>query len=100
MKTVTRKIGSNKGRPRLWIEGAHLVAAGFARGDNWTLRQTRTGLVIDKDVEGSRRVSGKGDRPVIDIMGASLGVLAEGFERAKLTYRPAQGLIIIEGASE
>jgi hypothetical protein len=92
-----RKIGTNRGASRLWIEGKHLVDAGFLRGTMWTLTETATGLIITADPNGKRKVSRKGERPVIDICGASLGKLASGFDRAQLTYRAGKGVIIVEG---
>lgn len=97
MIKVTRKIGSNRGKPRIWIEGKHLVDAGFQRGDTWTLVETSQGFMIRADRNGARKVSGKGERPVIDICGASLGVLATGWERAELLYNAGSGMIIVQG---
>jgi hypothetical protein len=35
MITATRKIGQNRGKPRLWIEGKLLVDAGLPHGTIW-----------------------------------------------------------------
>jgi len=77
METFTRKRGMNRGRPRLWIEGKHLTEAGFKPGDFWTLTHHPGGFTIAFDTEGKRKVSGKGSKPIIDIAGSSLGVVAE-----------------------
>lgn len=73
MKTVSRKIGSNRGKPRLWLEGAILIAAGFKPGDRWTLKVNGAALHIVRDPQGKRKIAGKGDKPIVDITGASLG---------------------------
>ena len=75
--TTTRKIGRNKGKPRLWIEGQALLDAGFYHGTRWTLSMGDGVMSIITDDEGKRKVSGKADRPVIDIAGSSLGALGE-----------------------
>ncbi len=73
MKTVTRKIGSNRGRPRLWLEGKLLSDAGFKPGDRYD-RTFGSGLTIllQKRSDGAYTVSGKGEKPIIDIAGADL----------------------------
>ena len=68
-KTYT--IGRNKGKTRLWLEGAILQAAGFKPGMRYHVDQTNAGLgglVLTLHPEGARKVSGKGDKPIIDIM--------------------------------
>ncbi len=77
MEQFTRKIGRNRGKPRLWIEGKHLNAAGLAHGTLWTLEQTDSGLIIKADPNGKRRIAGRQDRPIIDIVGAGLGKISQ-----------------------
>jgi hypothetical protein len=87
--TLTTKLGATKGRPytRIWIEGKRLLDAGFLPGEYYTLDvwnvevlrddgdvmrvKWTLNLVGDDDylTEMPRKVSGKGDRPVIDIAG-------------------------------
>jgi hypothetical protein len=98
MQAFTRKIGKNRGRSRLWIEGAHLTAAGFAAGDKWQMEKNSTGFDIVRAADGSRKISGTADRPIIDIAGAALGALAEGCAMAALTYTPGAGLIHVVAA--
>lgn len=70
---VTRKIGQNRGKPRLWLEGAILTAAGFRRGDAWSLVTHSDGFAIVADKNGKRKIAGTVSRPIVDITGASLG---------------------------
>lgn len=96
--TVSRKIGRNKGKPRLWLEGDILQSHGFHHGAQWVLLKLETGLFIElvctdeKRIHGERvrKVSGKAGRPVIDITGASLGKLGE---LDTVTVKAALGLI-------
>ena len=71
------KIGSNQGRPRIWLEGRRLVEAGYERGVRFDLvplplRDGGMVLAQNEDGTGKRKVSGKGDRPIIDIVGAEI----------------------------
>jgi len=70
-------IRANRGRPRIWLEGKRLAAAGFERGVRFdlTLGTKRYGgllLYLNEDGSGKRKVSGKGDRPIVDIVGAEI----------------------------
>jgi len=94
--TGTRKIGLNRGKRRLWLEGKVLMEAGFAHGENWTLTQGRGSITIEADPDGKRRVSGKADRPVIDILGASLGDLQKA-ATVSISYYPGAGIIEVTG---
>ena len=72
------KIGMNKGRPRLWLEGKQLTEHGFIKGKKFTISYLPDSmkalkflkLLIDND--GSRTVSGTSDRPIIDIIGKAV----------------------------
>ena len=70
-------IRANRGRPRIWLEGKRLVEAGYERGVRYTVIQLplRDGgmlLVQNEEGTGKRKVSGKGDRPIVDIVGAEI----------------------------
>ena len=66
------KIGSNRGRPRIWLEGKRLTASGIGRGDKFITHNVDEGVTIQITPDGRRKVSGKGDRPIIDIVGADV----------------------------
>lgn len=69
-------INTNKGKPRLWIEGVKLAAAGFRRGLMYTLRETEDSILLLRDNDGKRKVSGRTrnnvDIPIIDLSGKML----------------------------
>lgn len=67
MTTWTRNIGKNRGKPRLWLEGAILTECGFKHGDRWEISERIDHFLIRKDVEGNRRIAGTPERPIIDI---------------------------------
>ena len=104
MQTITRKIGMNRGRSRLWIEGKALTAAGFKHGDPWQIIKTEDGFYIQQadafEVEGIRirKISGKPDRPVIDILNVrEIGALADA-ESVKIEFTPGSGLMKVSAA--
>jgi len=100
--TITRKIGQNRGKPRLWIEGAALENAGFPHGTEWTLVvDGDTLLIVKGTVAGirTRKIAGKPGRPVVDIVGKALGPVA-GCDSVTLTIKPGAGLIVVEGNRE
>ncbi len=71
-------IRENRGRPRIWLEGNRLVEAGFNRGVRFDLvplplRDGGMVLAQNEDGTGKRKVSGKGDRPIVDIVGSEIG---------------------------
>lgn len=74
-------IGSNKEKPRLWIEGVKLSTAGFVRGAMYHLNIEKNEIQIILDPNGARKVSGRkrGDRdiPILDI---ALRELEENFD--------------------
>ena len=103
IKTTTKElnIGWNKGRPRLWLEGAVLAEAGFNRGDHYKVRIDRNLLELKIDPEGKRKVSGKADKPIIDMTGKTLE--AAGFSgdmRVKITGSPGKGWLSISKAHQ
>ena len=87
----TRKIGQNRGKPRLWIEGKHLIDSGLTHGTMWDLRPNETGFEIVATASGKRRIAGKPERPIVDINGTGpLGLCAE-CETVTVSYVPGSG---------
>ncbi len=75
---VTRKIGQNRGKPRLWIKGQVLREAGLTHGTRWDLIPNDDGFLIKRNYEGKRKIAGTPERPIIDISGGSIpAVLAD-----------------------
>ena len=71
---VSRKVGLNKGRPRIWLEGKILVSAGFVVGNKYSIEcigGPEMKLSVNKD--GKKKVSGKGAKPIVDILGKAIG---------------------------
>ena len=76
LKESLSKVGSNRGRKRIWIEGRKLELAGLYAGKKYTLKidkKERKFLLIPS-LNGNLKVSKKKiDHPVIDINSTLVG---------------------------
>lgn len=63
---VTRKLGSNRGKTRLWLEGNILSSHGWTTGDKFDVILIDGVLKYVKNPNGKRKVAGKIGRPIID----------------------------------
>ena len=91
-------VRENRGKPRIWIEGKRLTHAGLSVGDQFDMVRAFGQLVISKRSSGHRKVSGKGERPIIDLSGASCAPFSTG-DAVAIEYH-VDGVVIIkpEGA--
>lgn len=79
-KLVTlHKIGDNRGRKRIWLDGKRLTASGFNPGTTYyllaakgELRLTTTAPRTKAEEWQTRKVSGRDSKPIIDIVGATV----------------------------
>lgn len=66
-----KRIGQNRGAPRVWLEGTQTARAGFTPGQRYDIVVNGQTVVLQANPDGSRVVSGKkaGERnlPVIDL---------------------------------
>jgi len=100
-ETQQRKLGNHRGGKRVWLEGKHLTNHGFHAKETYFQKKWRADVGLLTLVEcsaatpGARRVSGKGDKPVIDITGQTrLEVFGSECEEVRNTYE--QSAIKIE----
>ena len=63
---ATRKLGSNRGKTRLWLEGNILSSHGWHTGDRFDVILIDGVLKYAKNINGKRKVAGKVGRPIID----------------------------------
>lgn len=90
------RAGSHRGNSRIWLEGKWLIDFGFIRGKAWRVDYEGERIIIRASSEG-RTISGKGDRPVLDINNPSLTkALPQG---TALKVTATAGKIIIEKAA-
>jgi hypothetical protein len=67
-----QKIGSNRGTPRVWIEGSALLAMGWHQGDRFDCEFHQGRITYTRSATGSRAVAGDAKRPIIDTNNAKI----------------------------
>lgn len=98
LETFRTVLGTNHKKPksRIWIEGQRLKAAGFTVGVRYhRVREHENsggGLFLMLSENGKYVVSGKGDKPIIDITGS---IVTELFTGTHVNVEFKQGLIEI-----
>jgi len=91
-------LGQDKrGKPRCYMQGRWLSRFGLLPGARVRVSYQDGLVVVLLDEEGPRKVSGKGEVPVIDLQGEELGK-ALGQDGAALEIRAAAGRIVIRPA--
>lgn len=88
-------VGEHRGKGRVWLEGNWLIDAGFARG-TWYNVTVEPGTIVFQanPNNGARKVSGKGERPIIDMNTEAL----KGFIGACVLSFPRKGRMILRKA--
>jgi hypothetical protein len=71
-QTYIRKIGRNRGVQRIWLEGKCVAAAGFRPGDHFNIVHVDGAMVLVKSDDGDRKISGKGEKGIIDMAGSTI----------------------------
>ena len=96
MNTYTRKIGQNRGKPRLWLEGQILNLNGFPHGMRFDIINEKNTLIITANIDGKRKIAGKPGREIIDM---SAGTITASFDSSvkTVTIVTTQGKLMITG---
>ena len=83
--TITRNIGLNRGKSRIWIEGKSLSDYGWIKGASYAKDNSAKGLIVlTKDVKGKLNVAGGPDRPVLDLCGKYVSIGFVGFQKVSV----------------
>jgi hypothetical protein len=102
VQTQFYTVRANRGKPRIWLEGKRLTFAGFECGGRFEMGidyiAGKEALVLMATPEGSRKVSGKNHRAIIDICGDSCKPFKTG-DVVKIDYTN-DGLITIKAAQK
>lgn len=91
-----KKIGENRGKPRIWLQNLEVSSAGLSVGDRYDIRFKGGVVSLQANPDGSRVVSHKPDRngdptiPVIDINSKELLALFDGMESIRLVQRKGE----------
>jgi len=104
IKESGKTIGSNRGKPRIWLQNHEVSGAGLAPGDRYDIHLKGGTVVIRANPDGSRVVSRKEDRhgvqnPVIDLNSAELLALFDGMSSIRLVQRKGE-IYLLPLASE
>lgn len=87
---TTLKLGANRGNPRVWIEGNHLLRAGFTPQSKFRATFQDGSIVLELAQDGDRTVSGRSrdgkELPIIDINAAQIGQ-AMGADTSRIAVR-------------
>ena len=68
IRTSIAKIGNNRDKARIWIQGNYLELAGFSQGTPIKVDWQKSKIIITKDTSGDRIISGTKNRPpIIDL---------------------------------
>lgn len=100
-----KKIGANRGIPRIWLEGVHPGKGGFLPGVrfNASVNKARSLLTLEIMEDGLRIVSGKkkGDHqiPIIDLNSKELLSIFDGIESVRVLVQDGK-ISILPVASE
>jgi DNA (cytosine-5)-methyltransferase 1 len=98
-----KKIGSNKGAPRIWLEGTQTKRAGFSPGQRYDVEVQGQMVVLQANPDGSRVVSGKKagetNNPVIDINSKELLAIFDGMAALRVVVKKDQ-IYLLPLASE
>ncbi|MCF6783744.1 hypothetical protein [Stutzerimonas stutzeri] len=104
IKESAKTIGSNRGKPRIWLQSQEVAGAGLAPGDRFDVHASGGTVVLKANPDGSRVVSRKEDRrgnvnPVIDINSKELLALFDGMSSIRLVQRKGE-IYLLPLASE
>lgn len=98
-----KKIGQNRGAPRIWLEGSLPTKAGFAAGQRFDISVDGKTVVLQANTDGSRVVSNKvvGERsnPVIDLNSKELLAIFDGMAAIRVVVKKDQ-IYLLPLASE
>ncbi|MDZ7914347.1 MAG: DNA cytosine methyltransferase [Rhodococcus sp. (in: high G+C Gram-positive bacteria)] len=98
-----RKIGQNRGAPRVWLEGTQTAKAGFKPGQKFDVVVHGRTIVLQANQDGSRVVSGKQSggkvNPVIDLNSREMLAVFDGMSAIRVAVRDGQ-IYLLPLASE
>ena len=94
---ITRNIGENREKRRVWIEGKSLESGGWLTGHRYQREEITGGFKLTKIENGKLKIAGKPGRPIIDLCGGYVAKALVGYEKVTVTIEPNS--IIIKGAS-
>jgi DNA (cytosine-5)-methyltransferase 1 len=95
MHLVYKKIGRNKGVPRLWFQGRRLSRCNLKPGSRIEIEYCEDQIRIFLSDSGNRVVSQKKEDPIIDINNARIDEVFQGASRIRAVINPGEIVITI-----
>ena len=68
------KLGTHRQNRRIWIEGKRLSDNGFVKDKRNNIRYADNYIMIEFDTNGTHKINGSIDRPIIDICNRHVGL--------------------------
>ena len=68
------KLGTHRQNRRIWIEGKRLSDNGFVKDKRYNIRYADNYIMIEFDTNGTHKINGSIDRPIIDICNMKVGL--------------------------
>ena len=88
MKKFQVKVGNNRGRTRVWLEGKRLADNGWTWGQPYTQDNKDDCVVLKLTSDGDKKVAGRNrgakEIPIIDLAGQYLDKFLDGAEKAEI----------------
>lgn len=98
-----KKIGQNRGVPRVWLEGTQTERAGFKPGQKFDVVVQGHTIVLQANPDGSRVVSskkaGEKQHPVIDLNSRELLAIFDGMSAVRVAVKKGE-IYLLPLASE
>lgn len=98
-----KKIGQNRGAPRVWLEGTQTERAGFRPGQKFDVIVQGHTIVLQANPDGTRVVSskkaGEKQNPVIDINSRELLAIFDGMSAVRVAVKKGE-IYLLPLASE
>lgn len=89
-----KRVGQNKGAPRIWLEGALASSGGFIPGTRFDIEIQGKTIVLQANPDGTRIVSGKqiGERmnPIIDLNSKELLAIFDGMAAVRVGVKDGE----------
>lgn len=89
-----KKIGQNRGIPRVWLEGTQTERAGFKPGQKYDVIVQGHTIVLQANPDGSRVVSskkmGEKQNPVIDLNSRELLAIFDGMSAVRVAVKKGE----------
>jgi DNA (cytosine-5)-methyltransferase 1 len=84
------KVGENRGKRRVWIEGNALLKGGYSPGTRFNIIREGSTLTLVADAAGTNQVSGRkrgsSELPIIDLNNRDLDALFAGYDRMVVKF--------------